>query len=240
MTRSFLSAVPSWQIPGTYLENLRFLAGRSELSAVELLFFIYDAETKALLIQEWEGILEFRDRFHFTAHLPDRLLPEHEALVERLYPVVDHFIVHPGAEDHRIAQIDLISLWTERYRAKGKSLFNLENVQDGFLELMLPDLPPQTGVCMDTGHLLLVDKSPVEFYSRFADRMGEIHLHRIDRAAAEKDGRLADHRPLVAEEAWFQALLPHLSNYRGVINLEVFSWEEAEAGLRVLQMAERD
>jgi sugar phosphate isomerase/epimerase len=88
---------------------------------------------------------------------------------------------------------------------------------------------------MDTGHLLLGGESPAAFFSRHRDRIAEIHLHGVDRGAALRDGRLADHRRLRRGEAWLCELLPLLKDYGGVVNLEVFSWEEARAGTLVLQ-----
>ena len=69
--------VPSWVIPGTYADNLRFLSDKKEIEGVELLFFLYDDEIKAQLDSEWEEICRYKERFIFTAHLPESLLPPH-------------------------------------------------------------------------------------------------------------------------------------------------------------------
>jgi sugar phosphate isomerase/epimerase len=88
---------------------------------------------------------------------------------------------------------------------------------------------------MDTGHLLMDGKSPADFFARHRDRIGEVHLHGIDREKAALDGRLADHRPVRAEEPWFGELFPLLTSFTGTINLEVFSWEEAAAGIHSMK-----
>jgi len=49
-------SVPSFVIPGTYLENVLFLEDFAEIRAVELLFYLYDPETRELLIREREGL----------------------------------------------------------------------------------------------------------------------------------------------------------------------------------------
>jgi sugar phosphate isomerase/epimerase len=222
--------VPSWVIAGTYAENLRFLESKKEVAGVELLFFIYDNEVKNQLDSEWEEIRRYGERFIFTAHLPEPLLPAHEELVARLAPLVRHFIVHPATEN-LTGQIRLLAEWTERYGVS----FLTENTKPGLLEALLPQMETNAGLCMDTGHLLLEGKNPAEFFSRYRERIKEIHLHGIDREQAAIDGKLADHRRLRGDEPWLHELLSLLTDYSGVINLEVFSWEEARAGIEIMR-----
>jgi len=229
-TGPFILSVPSWVINGTYAANLRFLEDKKEVQGVELLFFFYDNEVKAQLASEWEEILSYRDRFVFTAHLPEVLLPAHEELVSRLAPLVRHCIVHPAVENPA-AQARLLAEWAERYGGS----FLAENTKAGLLEALLPHLEINVGLCMDTGHLLLEGQNPVGFYQSYRERIGEIHLHGIDLEQASIDGRLTDHRRLREDEPWLLGLLPLLEDYLGVINLEVFSWEEAKAGIEVLR-----
>jgi sugar phosphate isomerase/epimerase len=70
-------------------------------------------------------------------------------------------------------------------------------------------------LCCDTGHLLRSGSSIGEFLKRYGSRVEEIHLHGV------RDG--ADHRPFAAGEPWFQGLVPFLSAFDGVVNIEVFS-----------------
>jgi hypothetical protein len=209
--------VPSWIIPGTYLENIRFLEDKREISGVELLFFLYDGETRRLFEREYAEIARYQSRFHFTAHLPEPLTVEHGELIDMLSPLVDHFIVHPDGSavfpDNR---------------------FVLENTQVKKFENALLRLPADKAVCMDTGHLLLEDVSPADFFHRYEERVREIHLHGLDREKALHDGKLPDHRPLRKSDSWLQTLRPVLDCFNGVVNLEVFSWEEVEESLRNL------
>ncbi|MHC6204726.1 cobamide remodeling phosphodiesterase CbiR [Breznakiellaceae bacterium SP9] len=217
-------AVPSWVRPGTYLENLRFLEGQKEIQAVELLFFIYDEAVALELDREWEAIVSLKSRFLFTAHLPDPLLSVHEALIERLSPHVQHFIIH-------CTEAATIKSFQAKY---GVTRFVLENTFKGHFEVLLDRLDADTKICMDTGHLLLEEKEPLDFYLRYQSRITEIHLHGIDRESAQRDKRLIDHRPIRGDESWFAALLPQLERFSGIINTEVFSWEEAQKGIRAL------
>ncbi|MDR2484442.1 MAG: TIM barrel protein [Treponema sp.] len=224
--------VPSWVIPGTYLENLRFLEDKSEINGVELLFFFYDAEVQALLDAEWTGIREYGRRFTFTVHLPDTLSPAHEDLITRLLPLARHYVLHPYPQERAETQERLIGSWAERF---GSHRFLMENTYPGRLETILPGLPAGMGVCMDTGHLLLEGKNPAIFFKRYGDRIREIHLHGLDREKAAEDRRLPDHRPLRSGDPWLRELAPELAGFTGIINLEVFSWEEVLAGIAVLK-----
>jgi hypothetical protein len=229
-------SVPSWVIPGTYAENLRFLSSKKEIQGVELLFFMYDDAIKKQLEGEWEEIRSYGERFTFTAHLPELLLPEHEDLVAGLAPLVRHFIIHPDAENPA-GQASLLRSWTESYGA----VFLTENIFLGegkgvsSLEALLPYLDINIGLCMDTGHLLLDGQSPLDFFIVRQARIKEIHLHDLDRKQSAIDGRLIDHRRLREDEPWLLELLPLLECFDGIINLEVFSWEEVRAGIEVLQ-----
>ena len=223
-------SLPSWVIPGTYEENLKFLNSQKEIEGVELLFFLYDDKIKKELDSHWNKILEFKERFVFTAHLPDKLLPVHEELVARLAPYVRHFVFHPDIKNPS-AQAQLIKEWKKHY----KSIFLAENTTDGYLDALLPYLNEDADICMDTGHLLISGKNPAAFYTQHRDRIKEIHFHGINLKQAAIDGRLADHRRFYGNEEGFEELVPLLENYSGVLNLELFSWEEIEPCVRILR-----
>jgi sugar phosphate isomerase/epimerase len=99
------------------------------------------------------------------------------------------------------------------------------------IETLLPRLDKGVGLCMDTGHLLLEGEDPAAWFAGRRERIAEIHLHGVDRDSAARDGRLPDHRPIAAEAAWFKKLRPLLEEFDGVINMEVFSWEEARKSI---------
>ena len=226
-------SVPSWVIPGTYAENLRFLESKKEIQGVELLFFMYDDEIKRQFDSEWDEIRGFRKRFTFTAHLPELLLPAHEELIAKLAPLVCHFVVHPDTENPA-SQITLLKSWTERYSA----VFLMENLFKGKGVFYDGNFGGDFALCMDTGHLLLDEQSPADFFRAKQERQNrieEIHLHGLDRKQSAVDGRLVDHRRLREDDPWLLELLPLLKGYQGIVNLEVFSWEEAWAGIEVMR-----
>lgn len=224
---------PSWVIPGTYGENLAFLDDKLSIENIELLFFMYDPSVRRELEADLKTIIRYRGRFTYTAHLPDTVQPEHEELVERLLPLVNHFILHPAnpEEPRRLDELArLIEAWSVRY---GKR-FLAENTKSSWLEALearLPDIP----VCMDTGHLGS-EGAILGFWKRRKGRIRELHLHSIDEAAARLDGRLPDHRPLRGDEAWLEPLIAEIGQQKTqpLINLELFSWQEVEKSLSVL------
>ena len=222
-------SVPSWVIAGTYAENLRFLEDKKEIEGVELLFFIYDNDVKVELDAQLEEIRRYRERFVFTAHLPELLLPAHGELIACLAPLVRHFIVHSSFENP-LAQARLLAEWEKHYNIS----FLIENTKTGCLEALLSHLKNDAAICLDTGHLLLEGQSPAEFFARYRERIKEIHLHGINKEKAALDGKLTDHRRLLGNEPWLLKLLPLLIDYKGIINVEVFSWEEASASIGVL------
>ena len=60
-------SIPSYVIPGTYVENLRFLADKPSVQGVELLFYFWDAETQGLLAREEDEIRSLSERFLATS-----------------------------------------------------------------------------------------------------------------------------------------------------------------------------
>jgi hypothetical protein len=229
MKRVFANIItPSWVIPGTYLENLRFLEDKKEVSGVELLFFFYDEGVLGELLPQLPEISAYRNRFVMSAHLPDALSEEHSVLVEALLPLVRHFIAHPVSEGSLQDEAALLSRWARRY---GGEKFVVENVRLARFRELIALLPPDTGLCMDTGHLLLEGASPAAFAQRYGERIREVHLHDTGPPRA---GRLPDHRALRAQSAWLSALRPFLETFTGLINLEVFSWEDIQNSLEVL------
>ena len=74
-TGAMTIAAPSWQIPGTWLENLDALADIDWIGGVELLFFSYDEAARRDFAAERGRIAAYADRFSFSLHLPDPLGP---------------------------------------------------------------------------------------------------------------------------------------------------------------------
>jgi hypothetical protein len=221
-------SVPSWVIPGTYLENLRFIEQFPEIDGVELLFYYCDEETLQLFRSERNRISAYRSRFSFSVHLPDVITPAHEELVTLTADLAERYIIHPppdsGSGSDRLETfVFLVADWRARFGDR----FILENLIDrnmGVCLEHLEDIP----VCLDTGHLILAGQSVEAFLRQLGSRIREIHLHGV------RDGQ--DHRPFSREERWFGELVSFLREYRGVLHLEVFSMEEVKEILNQLSL----
>jgi hypothetical protein len=223
----FSLVTPSWVMPGTYVENLRFLSDKSAVDGIELLFFLYDDVIRAEFLRELPAVRDFAGRFFFNAHLPDNPGQEHEELVELLSPLVRNFIVHPPVDAEAGAR--LIETWSARY---GEGRFLLENTGKGRMEAVLACFdggfrPP---LCMDTGHLLLEGRQPSVFAQDTGPDIAEIHLNGIG------DGQAgSDHKPLRPGDSWLAGLLPFLRDFSGIVNMELFSWADIQQSITCLE-----
>ena len=217
-------SVPSYVTAGSWLENLRFLADKAAARQVELLFFMYDDETRALVRPEWAGIRQLASRFGYTLHLPDEIADEHEELLELTADFVGGYVVHPPRDPTTLADFAArLTGWQRRYARP----FRLENTRAAtFMPALaavtaaraaagLSGAPP---LCLDLGHLQLEGHSPAAWLERYRSSIEEIHLHGC------VDGR--DHRPFSGQEAWFQATRPFLAGFNGVVELELFDWAQ--------------
>ena len=216
-------SVPSYVIPGTYGENVEFLAGVPEVRAVELLFYYFDADSRDLFIREKDLIASYKERFGFAVHMPEPLKPEHEILIDLTRDLCSRYILHPPAGDPHFFH-EWVAGWQKRYGP----VFLIENLIDRDfdpLAEMIASLP----VCCDTGHLLLGGSDVAAFLRRYGPRVREIHLHGV------VEGR--DHRCFEGTEPWFQAIVPMLRSFQGVVNLEVFSLAEVRQLIGVLVRA---
>lgn len=225
---------PSYIIPGTYLENIAYLArsvDSGELSGiwgVELLFFFFDPETDELYAKEREGVESYRDRFIFTVHMPDDLTAQYQGIVEMTKDIALQYILHPpvleGAGGTRGKEFgNLVQGWIGRYGDR----FLIENLIGRDLEQYLNI--ENLRICLDVGHLLLNNGSPTHFLEHYGDRVRQIHLHGLENGA--------DHKKLDSKAPWFRDLVPLLRDFKGVVELEVFDADTLRYNIEVLKSA---
>ncbi len=83
-------------------------------------------------------------------------------------------------------------------------------------------------ICMDVGHLLLGGQDPGLFYGHFGSKIAIIHLHAAD------NGR--DHQPLARlPKPVDETVQRLLFDFKGIVALEVFSFEALTASLDWLE-----
>lgn len=225
------TCVPSYQLPGTWLFNVEKLAGLPWIGGIELLFFSFDSEAREIFAREAEAIQCRADRFSFSLHLPDPLMPDDEALIELTEPFVELFVFHPcgpnvadrGASsgDGGAEGAGAWAAMIEGFRARhGREKFAMEYTgAQRFAESLR--LLPDIALCADTGCLLREGLDPAHWISARADRVREIHLH------AARNGK--DHLPLSGGEPWLCELAPFLCRSDWRVNFETFSLENTQA-----------
>jgi sugar phosphate isomerase/epimerase len=213
--------VPSYLVPGTWLENLEAMRARAWMEGVELLFFAWDEDARRILGREREGIEALAGRFEFSLHLPDPLGARDEELVEQTEGFVGLYVLHPPTSG--------VSDWAglvEGLRSRHGDRFLLEYTgPEAFAaaEAALPGLP----LCADTGRLLRDGLPPAPWIAERAGRVREIHLHGL---AGPRD-----HAVLREGEPWLQELCPFLSGFTGRVELEVFSLAGVEESRSALE-----
>ena len=230
-------SVPSYVIPGTYLENVEFLVGTPEIDAIELLFFFYDDDTRELFRRERSRLEAHLDRFQYSVHLPDTVRPEHSEIIDETRGLAAHYIVHPPRAPEAPPLRTFLPGWIDRYG----DVFLIENTRTERFERCIAGLP-EMGICCDTGHLLLEDRSPHEFLTRYGDRVRQVHLHGLrtpakDEPAADERSGVRDHHPVSADAPWLREIVPFLRSFAGFVELEVFSYEHVLTSLSQLRLA---
>jgi sugar phosphate isomerase/epimerase len=103
-------------------------------------------------------------------------------------------------------------------------------------DVMLPLIEQHhVSICFDVGHLEPSGGSELDFLTRHAARIREVHLHDVDRAPLGLESR--DHLPLGQGQLDYQAVLHKLeqSGYAGPVILENNNQADLKESLRQLQ-----
>lgn len=227
-------SVPSYVIPGTYAENVRYLADKDIVGGIELLFFMYDDDCRELFLKEIDVVKEHSTRFEYTLHMPDFVLPEHESIIEMVDDFVEGYVIHPPAipylqegesytkeQAERIESFSrLMEEWIGRYGRK----FRIENLIRRDMR-SIADRVDALDICLDSGHCEMRNESPYELFKSYKKRVKEIHFHGI----VEDGGTKKDHQGRFYQAFDFQKDYGRiLKEYSGLLNLEVFSWKDVE------------
>jgi sugar phosphate isomerase/epimerase len=244
---TFRLAAPSFIYPDDYVPNVRRLA--PFVDEIELLFFESGQVPSRRLIQELASLARAHE-VGYNVHLPSDVSIGHRSLrlrhravktllafFERLAPLspstwtlhVSCEAPHASTEARRpwmdavqASLIDLAAAVGDPARISLETLdYPLEWLEDLIAELGV-------AVCMDLGHLLLRGQHPGLFFERFGPKISIMHLHAVE------NGR--DHQALTklkppADEVVRQLL----ADFKGIISLEVFSFEALSVSLDWLE-----
>jgi sugar phosphate isomerase/epimerase len=222
-------SVPSYVLPGTYVENLRFLDEQTDQRDVELLFFIFDDEARSLMRAEIGDIASYGSRFGFTVHMPDSIDAAHEEIIEATAGFSTNFIIHPPRTEPELPGfVALLDEWRGRY---GEKRFLLENTRlTNFAAADAALLESRYGlprICADIGHLRMEGVEPSAWVAARAGRIAEMHVHGFD--------GIRDHAPFRAGEGWLDAMAPFAGGFTGIVEIELFSWAELKTARKILK-----
>lgn len=217
--------LPSWLVPGGWLENVEVASRLGWASGVELLFFSFEGEDRDLLLSERAGIEGILDAsgLSLSVHLPDPFLPRHDELVGLFAGRAECFVLHPP----RPGDLEGWAAHVSRLRAESGDRFILEYTDGGLFAAASGALPGMP-ICADTGRLVIEGIEPAAWIAGRASLVREIHLHGVDAEGAR------DHRVFTGREAWLGRLAPFLAAFPGRIELELFSLAKVEAARAAL------
>jgi sugar phosphate isomerase/epimerase len=222
-------SVPSYVMPGTYLDNVRFIVEHTDIRNVELLFFMYDEDTQALMKSEMPQVMALGSGLGFTVHMPDSIQEWHQEIIEATSDFASSYIIHPPRTEAELAGfVSLLDAWREHY---GAPRFLLENTRLSCFEPAEAALldsrfgPPL--LCTDVGHLLAEGVDPVQWIAPRADRIRELHVHGFNGHA--------NHVPFMENEQWITSMTPFVAGFDGIVEIELFSWAELEPAVSILR-----
>ena len=161
----------SWQVPGSYLDNARLLAGHATFS--ELLVYTWNDEMQTAMEQQWD---EMNGLLGLSVHLPADTL-EHADQALRFFSTrcVQRYTVHP------VADVPALRSFLESAVELVGERLCLENLENDVFDTVMPhveDIP--FSVTMDYGHLLFTHASAGAFADAWGSRVREIHFHGYD------------------------------------------------------------
>ncbi len=246
----FKIATTSFVYPDRYAPNVRLLG--PFLDEIEILFFESPDITDTQLPQEVQTLDRLADIHNLTynIHLPlDVALSAASSTArEKAVDVLRHVIrltatlnpttltLHlPYTAAKRTTQ-DVLAWQTAT--ANGLDLLLATGITPDKISIETLDYPFEWAapliddfgltVCLDIGHLLAHGFDVEAVFNAHAHRTAIIHLHGLS------DGH--DHLPLdrMSPHHW-ERLVPILRNYRGVVSLEVFSFDYLERSLKFLK-----
>jgi hypothetical protein len=221
--------LPSWQQPGSWLQNCLALKPYSWVQGIELLFFTWDAKVKAEFSAELEGIKRLTRRFSFSLHLPEIMSPETEELLSLTHSFVQLYVFHPWEEGKGDSSLDDWGRLVDSFRSVyGKNRFAIEYTGEIPFKRAI-ELLPDSQICADTGCLLRNLCPPAAWIQERAGAIREIHLH------ATRNGK--DHFALGSEDAWLSELAKAANTSDWRIVLETFNLEESLASYKALKEA---
>ena len=254
MAFPFRLGTTSYIIPDDILPNARYLAGK--VRDIELILFEVDDGPNNLpspeVIHELSKIAH-DNGMTFTVHLPLDLKlgddgSERDPSLVKAKRVIDctralapwAYVLHLDGravrtstdreavkrwQDHSVHALEILAEWVGG--AEKLAVENLETYPLDFIQPVLDRIPVNR--CVDIGHLWLDGHDPIPYLRSALPRTRVIHIHGI----SERDHRSLAFMPQEKVRAVWDELIQ--ANYKGVLTLEIFSEEDFESSLEVIE-----
>jgi sugar phosphate isomerase/epimerase len=110
----------------------------------------------------------------------------------------------------------------------------IENLEDGLFKMVLPLVEQHSAsICLDVGHLAWDSSDELEFLTKHAARIREVHLHDASSPSPGGETPFRDHMPLGQGELDYARFLGRLHEvgFDGAVILEVNSKRDLEESL---------
>ena len=248
-TYPFKIGTTSFIYPDHYIPNVKMLG--PFIDEIELLLFesqeIDSIPSRAIIAELGQLGREFD--LSYNVHLPtdvsitDRDSKRQQNAVETMVRVIEH--VQPLFPSALVLHLPLDETFSEQSTApwrdriyqnmkkilpaiKNNRLIAIETL-DYPLELLadiLVDL--DLSICLDLGHLMIYDYDILEVYKKYKAFTSVIHLHGVENRC--------DHTTLerLSDES-ISKVRQILTQFTGVVSLEVFSFEDLDSSLKCLE-----
>jgi sugar phosphate isomerase/epimerase len=245
----FRIGTTSFIYPDSYVQNVKILA--PYLDEIELIFFenAPDGLPSNHEIKELFSLANEYD-LSYNIHLPLDIslgAPEPSTrhfAIETIKQVTDltaslsptTYTLHLPYEEIDFEN-ERIKRWKERLHNGMKALctsginsriISIEtlNYPLKMVEEILIDF--NLSVCMDIGHLILYGSDMKDVFDRYKNKTSIIHLHGANECR--------DHQPLdLLSKSNLKTILEMLKRFKGIVSIEVFSYDHLNASLRYLE-----
>jgi len=213
----------SWQIPGTYLENVKLIS--PELDFVELLVYTWDSDTKLLLDSEIKSILDITD---ISIHLPTDRIENVKSAVDYMkqYPILN-MTLHPLKPFE-----ELFNWYFNELDEMARGKVTLENLEDeSFYEFMdiVKKRNKNIQITMDYGHLIYREKDVNLFCREYSGNIKEIHFHGVQNGKDHKE-------PVENVYTDFKSMVERFDLGEDIpICIETFEWDKTKEIARRLK-----
>ena len=255
LTKSYKRRFPfkigttSFIYPDHYIPNVKMLG--PFMDEIELLLFesqeIDSIPSRAIIAElgqlGWEFDLSYNVHLPTDVSITDRDSTRQQKAVETMVRVIEH--VQPLCPSALVLHLPFGETYSEQNTTpwRDRVYQNLEKILpavknnrliaietlDYPLELLadiLVDL--DLSICLDLGHLMVYDFDILEVYKKYEALTSVIHLHGVENRC--------DHTTLERlSDKSISTVRQILTQFTGVVSLEVFSFEDLDSSLKCLE-----